>query len=127
MTYQGGIHHGNLYYVSKVEGSPHLLQSCLRVIRNSLPSEVRKMHPSFERLAVIGAPSLQASLMDIHHNTSFRSILEDDFISLTSRAHIHFCSTKGVGLWLIIKSFIHSFRITHFTFTLMLHFYLGLI
>jgi hypothetical protein len=44
------------------------------------------MHPYFESLAVIGAPSLQASLMAIHHYTSLRSILEDDSISLTSKA-----------------------------------------
>jgi hypothetical protein len=30
------------------------------------------------------------SLMDIHHNTSFRFILEDDSISLASRTHIVF-------------------------------------
>jgi hypothetical protein len=29
--------------------------------------------------------------MDFHHNTSLKSILEDDSISLTSRAHINSC------------------------------------
>jgi hypothetical protein len=62
------------------------------------------MHASFESLAITGAPSLQAFLMDIQHDTSFRSILEDDSISLASKTHIHFRLTKGVGLWLIIKS-----------------------
>jgi hypothetical protein len=34
---------------------------------------------------------------------------------------------KGQGLWLIIKPFIHSFRITYSIFTLVLHFRFGLI
>jgi hypothetical protein len=34
--------------------------------------------------------------MDIHHDTSFRSILEDDSISFTFKVHICFCSSKGV-------------------------------
>jgi hypothetical protein len=127
VSYQGGIHHDNLYYVFKVEGGPHLLQSCLCVIRNSLPSEARKMHLSFESLVIIGAPSLQGSLMDIHHDTSFRPILEDDSTFSTSKAHIHFCSAKGMGLWLIVKSSIHSFHITHSTFISTLNFCLGLI
>jgi len=38
------------------------------------------MHPSFESLAFMGALGLQAYLMDIHHNTSFKCILEDDSI-----------------------------------------------
>jgi hypothetical protein len=61
--------------------------------------------------------------MDIHHNTSFRSsILEDDSISSTSKAHICICSGKRSALWLIIKPSIYSFCITHFIFTSMLHF-----
>jgi hypothetical protein len=60
--------------------------------------------------------------MDIHHDKSFRSILEDDSISLTSRAYIYFCSAKGVGLWLIIRPFIYLFHIAHFTFISTLHF-----
>jgi hypothetical protein len=30
-------------------------------------------------------------------------ILEDDSISLASKAYIHFCSGKGVGLWLVVE------------------------
>jgi hypothetical protein len=41
-------------------------------------------------------------LMDFHHDTSLRSILEDDSISLTSRAHICFCLGKGTMLWLVV-------------------------
>jgi hypothetical protein len=65
--------------------------------------------------------------MDFHHNTSLKSILEDDSISLTSKVCIHSCLGKGVGLWLIIKPSIHSFRIAHSIFTSTLHFHLGLI
>jgi len=46
------------------------------------------MHPSFENLVIIGASSLQASLMYMHHNTSFKSILENDSISSASKAYI---------------------------------------
>ncbi len=69
---------------------------------NDLPFAVRDMHPSFKSLAIIDAPSLHASLMDFHHDTSLRSILEDDSISLTSRAHICFCLGKGTMLWLVV-------------------------
>ncbi len=65
--------------------------------------------------------------MDIHHDTSFRSILEGDSISSTFKSHICSCSSKGARLWLIIKPFICSFRITHFTFISMLRFRLSLI
>jgi len=85
------------------------------------------MHPSFESLVVIDTQSQHASLMDIYHNTFLKSILEDDFISLASKARIRSCLGKGVGLWLIVKPFIHSFGIAHFIFTSMLNFYLGLI
>jgi hypothetical protein len=47
-------------------------------------------------------------------------ILEDDSISSTSKARIHFCLGKGMGLWLIAKPYICSFHIAHFTFTLAL-------
>ncbi len=80
------------------------------------------MHPSFENLAIISAPSLQASLMDIQHDTSFMFILKGDSISSTSKAHICSYWGKGVGQWLIIRPSIHSFCITHFIFTSMLHF-----
>jgi hypothetical protein len=49
--------------------------------------------------------------MDIHHNKSLRSILEDDSISLASKACIRFCSSKGMKLWLIIRPSICSFHI----------------
>jgi hypothetical protein len=65
--------------------------------------------------------------MDFHHDTSFRSILEDDSISSTSKTNIHFWSNKGLGLWLVTRSFIRLFCIAHSTFTLALHFHLGLI
>jgi hypothetical protein len=55
--------------------------------------------------------------MDIHHNTSLQSILEDDSISLSLRTCIHFCLGKGVKLWLVVWPFICSFHITHSTFT----------
>jgi hypothetical protein len=86
-----------------------------------------EMLHSFESLVVIGALGLHVYLMDIHHDTSLRSILEDDSISLASKAHICSCSGKGAGLWLIIKPSIHSFRIAHSTFTPVLHFHFGLI
>jgi hypothetical protein len=56
--------------------------------------------------------------MDIHHDTSFRSILEDDSISSTFKAYIHFCLGKGAGLWLVVRPFIRLFHIAHFIFTL---------
>jgi len=58
VSYPGGIHHGNMYYVFKVEGNPHVLKSCLRVVQDNLPYEIRKLHPSFEKLEIIGVPSL---------------------------------------------------------------------
>ncbi len=87
----------------------------------------REMHLSFESLVVIDALCLHVSLMDIHHDRSLKSILEDDSIFLASRAHIYSCSGKGVGLWMVARPFIHSFCIVHFTFISMLHFRLGLI
>jgi hypothetical protein len=54
--------------------------------------------------------------MDFHHDTSLRFILEDDFISSTSKACIHFCSGKGAGLWLVVKPSINLFHIAHFYF-----------
>jgi len=65
--------------------------------------------------------------MDIHHDTFLKSILEDDSIFSTSRACIRFCLRKGFGLWLIIRPSICLFHIAHFTFTLALRFYFGLI
>jgi hypothetical protein len=82
------------------------------------------MHPSFESLAVIDTTRLHVYLMDIHHDTSLMSILEDDSISLASKIHIHFCLGKGARLWLIARPSISSFRIAHsiFTSTLCFHF-----
>jgi hypothetical protein len=83
------------------------------------------MYPSFESLAIIDVLGLHAYLMNFHHNTSLRYILDDDSISLAFRAYIHFYSSKGAGL--VARSFIHLFHITDFTFTSTLHFFLGLI
>jgi hypothetical protein len=85
------------------------------------------MHPFFKSLAITNTLGLQVSLMDIHHDTSLKSILEDDFISSTSKIHIRFCSGKGAKLWLITRPYICLFHITHSTFISMLHFHLSLI
>jgi hypothetical protein len=45
-------------YVYQVEGGPHLLQSCLRVVQYGLPLAAKDMHPSFESLVIISTPSL---------------------------------------------------------------------
>jgi len=76
------------------------------------------MNLSFESLAVTNVLNLYEFLMDIHHNTSLTSILEENSISSTSRAHICSCSGKGARLWLIHKPSI---------FISTLHFHLGLI
>jgi hypothetical protein len=65
--------------------------------------------------------------MDIHHDTSLRSILKDGSISLTSKARICFSLSKGARLQLVAKPFIRSFHIAHSTFTSTLHFCLGLL
>ncbi len=111
----------------KLRGAPHLLQLCFCATQSNLPPTTRKMHPSFESLVITGTWGLHASLMDIHHDASFRFILEDDSISLASKTCIRSCSNKGIGLWLIIKSSISSFHIAHYIFTLMLYFHLSLI
>jgi hypothetical protein len=82
----------------------------------------REMHVFFENLVVTSAPGVHVSLMDIHHDTSLRFILEDDSISSTSQAHISFYLSKGAKLWLITRPFIHSFYIAHSIFTLVLCF-----
>jgi hypothetical protein len=89
--------------------------------------KLRRCTLSFESLTVINAPGLLASLMDIHHDTSLKSILKDNSISSAFKAHIHSCLSKGARLWLVVRPFIYSFHIAHFTFTLALHFHLGLI
>jgi hypothetical protein len=65
--------------------------------------------------------------MDIHHDMSFKSILQDDSISLTSKTHIRPYSSKGARLWLVAKPSIHSFHIAHFIFTSTLCFRLNFI
>jgi hypothetical protein len=101
-------------YVFQVEKAPHFFQSCFYVIHDSLPAVIKVMHLFFECLVIINALSLHASLMDIHHDTSFRFILKDDPISLTSKSRIHFRSNKGVWLWLIVRPFVYLFCITFY-------------
>jgi hypothetical protein len=96
-------------------------------MRDGLPFIAKEMHPSFENLAETGTLGLHASLIDIHHDTSLKFILEDDSISSACKAHIRFCLGKGVGLWLVARPSIHLFHITHTTFTSTLCFHLGLI
>jgi hypothetical protein len=85
------------------------------------------MHPSFKSVIIIGASGLHAFFMDIYHGTSLGLILEDDSISLESKAHIRSCLGKGTWLWLVVRPSIHLFCITHFIFTLALCFCLNLI
>jgi len=82
-------------YVFKLKRGPHLLESCLCATRDGFPPIAREMHPSFENLAVIDITRLHVYLMEIHHDTSLMFILEDDSISLVSRAYI--CSCLGEG------------------------------
>jgi hypothetical protein len=84
------------------------------------------MHPSFKSLSITSTLGLQVSLMDIHHDTSLMSILEDDFISSSFRIRIRSCLGKGARLWLIAKPYICSLHIAHSTFTSTSHFHLGL-
>ncbi len=104
-----------------------MFQSCLIVMRNGFFHVTRDMHFLKKSLTITNTLGLYASFMDIHHNTSLRFIFEDDSISPTSRACIHFCLGKGVGLWLVVRLYIRSFRITHSIFTSTLRFCLGLI
>jgi len=67
-------------------------------MRNGLPPIIKEMHLSFESLTITNTLSLHFSLMDIHHDTSFRSILKDDSISSTSKVYIHYCSNKGKAM-----------------------------
>ncbi len=113
-------------YVSQVEGGPHLLQSYLRATRNGLPPTTRDMHPFFQNLAITSTPSLQASLMNFHHDTSLRSILENDSISSSSRAHICSCSGKGnkamVGCQAIYLFILHHTLYFHLSIAFSLQF-----
>jgi hypothetical protein len=66
--------------------------------------------------------------MGIHHNTSFRPILEDDSISFVFKTYICFClSKRSTRLWFITWPFIFLFHITHFIFTLAMCFHSDLI
>jgi hypothetical protein len=111
----------------RLKGGPHLLQSYLCVAQDGLPHVAKEMLPSFESLVVTSALGLQVFFMDIHHDTSLRSILEDDSIFSASGVYICSCSGKGARLWLIARSSICLFCITHSTFTLALCFHFGLI
>jgi hypothetical protein len=71
--------------------------------------------------------ALQTSLMDIHNDIFFRSILEDGFIFLAFRIYICFSLGKGARLWLVATPSICSFYIAHSTFILALYFRLNLI
>jgi hypothetical protein len=73
----------------------HVLQSCLLVAHDNFLLVAREIQVSFESLAVIGSPSVQACFMDIHHDTFCRSILEDNSISSIFKTHIHFVRTRG--------------------------------
>jgi hypothetical protein len=110
-------------YVSQVKRGPHLLQFNLRATQDGLLLATR----DFENTVITDTLSLHAFFMDFHHNTSLGSILEDDSVSSTSRAHIHSYLGKGGGLWLVDRPSICSFQIVHFTFTSTLHFCLNLI
>jgi hypothetical protein len=95
-------------FVFQVEGGPHLLQSCFHVAQNDLPPTTKEMHPSLENLVIIGTPNLQASLMDTHHNTSLRSILEDDFIPSTIGLAFILIQARGQGYgWLLSHLSVH--------------------
>jgi len=111
----------------RLKWAPHLLQSCLHAAQDGFPPATKDMHLSFECLTITRTPSLQASLMDFHHDTSLKSILQDDSISSTSKANICSCLSKGVGLWSVVRPFICLFRIAHSIFTSVLHFCFGLI
>jgi hypothetical protein len=65
--------------------------------------------------------------MDIHHDSSFKSILEDDSIFSSFKARICSYLRKGARLWLIVRPSICSFHITHFIFTFTLRFCFNLI
>jgi hypothetical protein len=78
---------------------------------------IRDMHLSFESMAITGTPCLRVYLMDIHHDTSFMFILKNDSICSTSKARIHFCLGKGVGLWLLTSHLFVCFA-SHILFSL---------
>jgi len=65
--------------------------------------------------------------MNIHHDTSLMSILEDDTIPSSSKAYIRFCLGKGARLWLVVRPSIRLICITHSIFTSTLRFCFSLI
>ncbi len=76
-----------------------------------ISSGAKDMYLSFESLVVINALGLHASLMDFHNDTFF-----NDFIFSAYKAHIHSCSGKGTGLWLVVRPFMCLFCIGHYVF-----------
>jgi hypothetical protein len=64
-------------------------------MQDGLPFVIREIHFLKKKLAIINAPSLQASLIDVYHDISFRFILEDDSISLTSKSLHSFLFRQG--------------------------------
>jgi hypothetical protein len=56
-----------------------------------------KIHPSFESLAIIDALGLKESLMDIHHDISFRFIMEDDSFPLLPKFAFTLVWARGWG------------------------------
>jgi len=104
-----------------------LLQSCLCPMRDGLLPTSKEMHLFFESLEVFGPQGLHASMMNVHHDTSFRSILYDDSIFSTSKTHIRSYSCKGARLCLIARPSICLFCIARFTFISVLRFHLDLI
>ncbi len=82
-------------HISQVEKGPHLLQSCLCASQDGLAPTAREMHLCFESLAITHALGLHASLMDIHHDTSLRSILEDESISLAPKLAFVLVQERG--------------------------------
>jgi hypothetical protein len=85
-------------------------------MRNDFPLAAKEMHLSFEGLTITNAPILHAFFMDIRHNTSLRSILEDDFISSTSKVWICSYSSKGQGYgWLLSHLFVRFASCTLFS------------
>jgi hypothetical protein len=51
--------------------------------------------------------------MNIHHDTSLKSILEDDFVFSIFRTCICSCLGKGAKLWLIVRPSICLFHMAH--------------
>ncbi len=80
--------------VSQVEGAP-LVSIILTWSTKCLPLGLNEMHIFFWEFDNYCVLDLHASLMDIHHNTSIRSMLENKFIFLTSKTYIRFLFGQG--------------------------------